>query len=40
MSLGNSRRKLSFDMFGTTISFKMPKVKRIFRRRKEKEPEW
>ena len=41
MSEEAARRKVSFAMFGTIISFKVPKVKVMFRRRrKEKEPEW
>ena len=39
MSEGNRRRKISFAMFGTKISFKMPKVK-FFKKGSSKEPEW
>ena len=39
MSEGNRRRKISFAMFGTKISFKMPKVK-LFKKGSAKEPEW
>eukprot|EP00092_Neocalanus_flemingeri_P096441 GFUD01122765.1.p1 GENE.GFUD01122765.1~~GFUD01122765.1.p1 ORF type:complete len:142 (-),score=26.70 GFUD01122765.1:191-616(-) len=39
MSEGNRRRKISFEILGTKISFKMPKVK-FFKKTSSKEPEW
>ena len=39
MSEGTRRKKISFAMFGTKISFKMPKVK-FLKRTSNKEPEW
>ena len=39
MSEGTRRKKISFAMFGTKISFKMPKVK-FLKRASNKEPEW
>ena len=37
--MGDDRRKVSLNILGTKVSFKLPKVK-MFKKKKDNEPEW
>ena len=40
MGSASPRGKISFALFGTKVSFKLPRVRRMFGRKKDPEPEW